>query len=242
MDERTTHSLTEILVGLANKEPDIPLLVKIRQETAGMDFFINPSSGDEAVLRILAVVAAHVLNQAIKGALDLMFANHTVALGFHKEGGVLVPYRYNTTASFEPIPGLGLDAEKKNDVQVAFRMFGALTEGGMLDPGNLGKCPVCSRFFISLRSGARKSRACSKAHQAVLMSQELRSSPEYREREKQRNARRMAAVREAEKIVATWKREGKSPGEVQNLLWDWNKVKGGILGKRSLYSILEKGV
>ncbi|OOH77758.1 hypothetical protein [Leptospirillum ferriphilum] len=239
MEERTTHNLSEVLVNIANGEPDLSLLVRIRQETAGMDLFINPSSGDKAVLRILAVVAAFVLDQAIGGAVNIIYCEQVSFLGFHKEQGSLSPLRFGSSGTFNPLAPVGL--EKANDVQVAMRMFGALIEGGRLDPERVGKCH-CGRYFLSARLGARKSRACSKAHQAILMSRELRSSPEYREREKQRNARRMAAVREAEKIIAAWKREGKSPGEVQNLLWDWNKGKGGILGKRSLYSILEKGV
>ncbi|KGA95202.1 hypothetical protein LptCag_2636 [Leptospirillum ferriphilum] len=106
----------------------------------------------------------------------------------------------------------------------------------------LGKCEICGRFLLSPRGGKRRSRACSNQHQAVLSSRDARSSAAYREKEKARNARRMAAVREAEKRVMAWRKEGKSPKEVQDLLWEWNEGNGNILGKRSLSNILEKGV
>lgn len=159
-------------------------------------------------------------------------------------------FRLDTVPSIEgqnPMKGWGqLIALGAQIIRDSFRVFDDIRKGreGPMDATRLGICqaPGCNRFLISPRLGKRRSRACSKTHQAIITAQSLRSSEAYRERERERNARRMAAVREAEKIVTAWKREGKSPGEIQRLLLDWNKGNGGILGKKSLYSILEKGV
>lgn len=73
-------------------------------------------------------------------------------------------------------------------------------------------------------------------------SRKFRTSLRYQEGGKERNARRMAAVREAEKRVSGWKKEGKNAGEVSRLLWAWNAENGSILGKRAINNILSKGV
>ena len=212
------------------------LLNEARQKTAGMDYFINPT-GNEPVLRILKEVARHVLDQAIKG-MPVVYGEQVSALGFHKENGLLAPLRFDTAASFVPVPGLGLHNEFKPDIQVAFRMFGGLIEGGAISPERIGKCH-CGRYFLSARLGQKKSRACSKDHQAVLISRELRSSKQYREMETKKNARRMAAVREGEKLMIRRIEEGKPHKERTCLLRDWNEKNGAILWRRGLSNILE---
>ena len=256
MAETTTHNILRLLVDLANGEGDKEchkeILLHARQETRGMDRFINPT-GNEPVLRILQAISRGVLDQASNGLPTIVYGEQVSSLGFQRENGLFSPVRLDTTASFRLYPGWGLDGEKQEDVQVAFRMFGYLVSGGLLSPERVGKCPcplpmkdseprLCGRYFLSLRLGQKKSRACSKAHQAVLIAKELRDSPKYREKENARNARRMAAVREAEKRVAGWKKEGKTKEEVLSLLWTWNKENGSILKKRAFFNILEKGV
>ena len=253
MEKRTTHNafrdITHTLISLANGDADEGvkvILIEARQETAMMILdesrgrIANPS-GDIAVRRILAVISRHVLDQAIKGAPNIIYCNQASALGFHKENGSLAPMRFNTMSKLLPVPGLDLGEESDNDIQISLRMFGFLIENGTLSPEKVGKCPICTRYFISQRSGQRRSRACSKAHQAVLVARELRSGHVYRDREKERNARRMAAVRTAERLVSMWKEERKSSTEVSRLLWSWNEENGSILGKRSINTILEKG-
>ena len=109
-----------------------------------------------------------------------------------------------------------------------------------IDVEPLGRCEVCRRFFISLRGGKRRSRACGKQHQAVLSSRESRNSDTYRAKERLRNRERMAAVREAERLVRQWRRKGMTDKEQANLLWMWNDEKGSILGKKAIFNILKK--
>lgn len=240
MGKIETDKLESLMVDLANGEPDMALLNEIRQKTAGMDCFINPT-GNEAVLLILGGIARHVLDQAMMGAGTILYGEQVSGLGFHhRRNGLLAPRRFDTMASFKPLPGFGLDAEPR-DIQVAYRMFGGLIEGGTLFPERIGKCH-CGRYFRSVRLGQKKSRACSPAHRAVLSSRELRADPDYKERANIRDAKRIAAVRKAGKLVSRWNLEGKSPQEKERLLRDWNEENGSILGKRSFFNILEKGV
>ncbi len=246
MEERITHIISEMLVDLANGTPDLTLLVTARKETSAIIWdhsgarVVNPSS-DAAILRILAVISRHVLDQTVQGAKNIVYCYQTSALGFHEENGSLQPLRFGTMAVLDPIPGLYLGEEQDGDVQIALRMFGHLIESGTIARERVGKCPVCGRYFLSSRLGKRKSRACSREHQAVLGAREHRAGERYQERGRARNAERMRAIREAERLLKWWAGEGRTPGERERLLRVWNRENGSALGKRAFYNILEKG-
>jgi len=137
----------------------------------GKDLFI--SADQEKVESILGKIAGHVLWQVIRGDRLIAYGEYVSALGLTIEDGAYGFRRFDTTAPFKPLPGLFLDNEGPNNIQVAYRIFEHLTSGGIIDSERVGKC-YCGRFFRSLRAGARKSRACSKAHQAILSSREMR--------------------------------------------------------------------
>ena len=133
------------------------------------------------------------------------------------------------------------ESAASNDIQVGYRMFGALIEDGTLSPEIVGKC-YCGRYFKSARTGQRKSRTCSPEHRDILLAREYRAGERYEAKGRARNTERMRAVREAEKLVGQWTREGIPSKEKECLLWKWNDENGAVLRKRALYRILEGGV
>lgn len=130
-------------------------------------------------------------------------------------------------------------------IRDTFRVFDGLKQGrsAPMDTSRLRLCsaPGCDKFFLAARTGKRESRGCSKQHRAIIVARELRSSPAYLQREKERNAKRMAAVRVAEKLMNQWINEGKTARERELSLRKWNEANGAIIGKRAFYNILEKG-
>lgn len=238
MKERQTHETTRLLVSLANGEAGVAIL-EARQSTMGMDLFLR---GDEvSVGRIVGKISSWVLGQVIRGSHSIIYGEHVSALGLTKEDGSYGFQKFDTTAPFNPLPGLHLDNEAQTDIQVAYRIFGFMTDGVRIDSERVGQC-YCGRFFFSLRAGERKSRACSKAHQAVLSARMLREHPDYLQKERNRNTKRMSAVREAEKLLHAWMNEGRTARECEKLLHSWNTKNGSVIGKRSFFNILEKGV
>ncbi len=241
-----TPTIMDLANGEVRTEAQMAALVKAREETAltvwdeSQGRTANPSDG-VSVLEILRVVARHVLDQAIMGVPNIVYCNQVSALGFHRGDGSYSPLRFGTMAKLLPIPGLDLGGKEENDVQISLRMFNHLVENGTLSPERVGKCH-CGRYFLSVRLGQRKSRACSKAHQAVLTARGLRSSPAYLKKENEKNARRMAAVREGEKLMIRWIEEGRKHCEREGLLREWNEKNNSVLGKRALNNILEKGI
>ena len=235
MEERHTHKtprdITHTLISLANADADEAVkvvLIEARQETAmivvdeSRGRIANPSN-DASVRRILAIVARHVLDQAIMGASNIVYCNQSSALGFHKENGSLSPIRFNTMSGLLPIPGLDLDEESESDIQISLRMFGFLIENGTLSPEKVGKCPICTRYFVSRRSGQRRSRACGRSHQAILAAREHRQSSRYKADVKKKNTERMRLVRTAEKLIVEWiDQEVERPDRYQRLV-AWNQ-------------------
>ena len=240
MEERTTHTPGEkILVALANGEPP----------EAALNLAIHRSLGGKAVSRErliagLSLLAGEILDNLLSGKRVIVWAMRPAFYQMVLRGGKYVFEDSVSGADRFVAPGWKVAGEfEPVEVRAILEVFDGLRGGvNSIDGQRLGKCPICSRYFVSLRSGERKSRACSKAHRAVLLARELRSSERYRERENNRNARRMAAVREAERLVSGWRKEGKSGSELSRLLWAWNAEKGSILGKRAINTILEKGV
>ena len=240
MEERTTHTPGEkILVALANGEPP----------EAALNLAIHRSLGGKAVSRErliagLSLLAGEILDNLLSGKSVIVWAMRPAFYQIVLRGGSHVFEKAVDGAERFAAPGWKVAGEfETGEVRAILEIFDGLQEGATsIDTRRLGKCPICSRYFVSLRTGSRKSRACSKAHQAVLVARELRSSELYRKREKGRNARRMAAVREAERLVSRWKEEGRPSSDISRLLWLWNKENGAILGKRSINNILDKEV
>ena len=236
MAETQTHKTTRLLVDLANGEAREKIL-DARRFTMGQDLFIR--ADEENVGVIIGKIAGHVLDQVIRGSVSIVYGEHVSALGLAREGRGYGFRKFDTTTSFKPLPGLDLGNETANDIQVAYRIFEHLVSGESIDSGRVGQC-YCGRYFLSIRTGKRKSRACSKAHQAVACARKLRESPAYLQRERDRNTERMRLVREAEKLVRKWVGEGMTARECERLLHVWNDRKGSVLGKRAFFNLLEK--
>ena len=252
MAERTTHNPEMEDEGEGNM---LPLLIEwANGEESGYRLIdaamwgLNLSVTREDVLGGLSALSREMLLRMLDPSTDPIYWRQTVSLDVLTRNGE--HFQFDTISSIagqNPMDGWDqLCRLHPQTIRGAFRVFDALRNGrgGKMDVKLLRICELagCGRFFISPRGGARASRACSRAHQAVLVSRKLRSSPTYREREKNKTARRMAAVREAEKRVSGWKKEGKTREEVSSLLWTWNKENGAVLGKRAVNTILEKGV
>lgn len=239
MEESTTHIPGEkILVDLANREhPDAALNLAIHRSLGGK------AVSWERLVAGLSRLAAELLDNLLSGKRVIVWAMRPAFYQIVLRGGSHVFEEAVDGADRFVAPGWKVAGEfEPGEVRAILEIFDGLREGvDSIDGQRLGKCPICSRYFVSLRSGERKSRACSKAHQAVLVARELRSSERYREREKARNARRMAAVREAQKLVRRWIEEGLPSKEREKRLLEWNTENGSALGKRAFYGILEKG-
>ena len=253
MKERRTHNpeideekeeegnMLPLLIEWANREE-----ISYRLIDAAMRG-LHLSSSRESVLDGLSALASGMLSRMIPSSPvgGSIYWRQTVSVDMLRNNGGL--FTFDTTASIQeqnPIKEWDrLCRIEPQTIRDAFRVFDVLKRGreGTMDARLLRICGVdgCGRFFISARSGARVSRACSKAHQAVLTARDLRASPPYLEREKRRNARRMAAVREAEKLVGQWTEEGKTPDERERLLWKWNEENGSVLGKKAVFNVLE---
>lgn len=240
MEERTTHTPGEkILVDLANKEhPDAALDLAIHRSLSGK------AVSRERLVAGLSLLAGEMLDNLLAGLSVIVWAMRPAFYQIVLRGGSHVFEDSVSGADRFVLPGMKVAADfKPAEIRAILEVFDGLREGATsIDTRRLGKCPICSRYFVSLRTGSKKSRACSKAHQAVLVARELRSREPYRKREKERNARRMAAVREAERLVSRWKEEGRPDSDICRLLWSWNKENGAILGKRAINSILDKEV
>ena len=129
------------------------------------------------------------------------------------------------------------------EIDPVLAVFDALREKiTSIDPGRLGKCPVCGLYFVVRRGGQRKSRACSREHGNTLSARRLRTSPAYLEKGREKNTARVRAMREATKLVRQWIEEGRNHKEREKLLRDWNNKNGNLLGKKAFFNILEKGV
>lgn len=240
MEERQTqNTVMPLLVGLANgdvlRETGKRLLLEARKRTAGMDFFVNPSS-DEAVFRILRAIAGHILDQLVHGAHNVVYGEHVASLGLSREGESHNFRKFDTTATFKPIPGLGLQDEAQNDVQVAYRLFQEVVQGQGLASERIGRC-YCGRFFVSSRMGQRKSKACSSAHQAALSTKKQREKKGEAGKEAHRVY--MNHLNEAKRLVYRMIGEGMGRKEVVDNLRQWNKEKGSPLKEKALNTILE---
>lgn len=255
MEEITTHG-EMLLVALANQELSLQILMEIAeavlQEVAVLDPILKRRPDPVGVPDIgriaegLSLLAIELIDKLIEArtkklAFITYAAQEKTDSLYWKDGRYIfgdIAFGFNRRA----IPTWKISKVLSEiDIHDVLQVFSHLQNKiGPIDPERLGKCPICGRYFVSRRRGKRKSRACSKDHQAVLVARELRSSPAYREREKLRNTQRMSAVREAESLVSMWRNEGKTKSEVFHLLWDWNKKNGSILGKRSIHNMLEK--
>lgn len=245
MDEEGEGNMLPLLIEWANGEESGYRLID-----AAM-WGLNLSSNREDVFGGLSALAREMLSRMIapSGSLpDPIYWRQTVSVDLLRQN--------NGYFTFDAIPSIegqnpmsGWDQFCRlppQTIRGAFQVFDTLLSGrrGAMDARLLRICGVdgCGRFFVSPRGGARESRACSKAHQAVLLSRELRASTAYREREKKRNALRMAAVRKAEILVRGWKEEGRTQKERESLLRAWNEKNGEVIKKRAFYNILEKEV
>lgn len=239
MKKRTTHIPGEkILVDAANGLPSENVLNEaIRRSLAGK------SISKERLVSGLSLLAGELLDNLLSGKRIVLWAMRPAYYQMVLRDGRHVFEDSVSGADRFVLPGMRVAVDfNPTEIQAILEVFDELRKGVVsIDGQRLGKCQVCSRYFVSSRTGLRKSRACSKPHQSVLVARELRSSTAYRAREKARNTQRMAAVREAERLVAGWRNEGKTRSEISRLLWAWNAENGSVLGKRAINTILEKG-